>query len=158
MARGHSRRSGYEEETRNIPDISQWLDFELYYLVWWWDRTEMPNVSDDPKRLEREEIMKKGVKRQIEEFSSKLADRLDDSNFTADQKGYLASMDLDEIANLVSNKYVVTCKETTVPDIKEYTGMITEEFPDKDDEEAIDQYLTAELILVLGTDGERVGR
>eukprot|EP00957_Ditylum_brightwellii_P154519 11759374-Ditylum_brightwellii.AAC.1 len=36
--------------------------------------------------------------------------------------------------------------------------MITEECPDKDDEEAMDQYLTAGLILVLGTDGERVGR
>eukprot|EP00957_Ditylum_brightwellii_P179670 13686430-Ditylum_brightwellii.AAC.1 len=46
----------------------------------------------------------------------------------------------------------------TVPDIEEYTDMITEERPDKDDEEAMDQYLTANLILGLGTDGERVGR
>eukprot|EP00957_Ditylum_brightwellii_P094703 7211880-Ditylum_brightwellii.AAC.1 len=62
--------------------------------------------------------MEKGVKKQIEEFSSKLADRLDDSNITADHEGYLASMDLDEIANLVSNKDVVPCEEITAPDVE----------------------------------------
>eukprot|EP00957_Ditylum_brightwellii_P065138 4940596-Ditylum_brightwellii.AAC.1 len=36
--------------------------------------------------------------------------------------------------------------------------MITEECSEEDDEEAIDQYLTAELILGIGTDGKRVGR
>eukprot|EP00957_Ditylum_brightwellii_P004787 364883-Ditylum_brightwellii.AAC.1 len=46
----------------------------------------------------------------------------------------------------------------TVSDVEEYTDMITEENPDEDDEEAMDQYLSAELILGLGTDGERVGR
>eukprot|EP00957_Ditylum_brightwellii_P164893 12554254-Ditylum_brightwellii.AAC.1 len=46
----------------------------------------------------------------------------------------------------------------TAPDVEEYTYMITEECPDEDDEESMDQYLIAELILSLGTDGERVGR
>eukprot|EP00957_Ditylum_brightwellii_P078346 5957294-Ditylum_brightwellii.AAC.1 len=46
----------------------------------------------------------------------------------------------------------------TAPDVEEYTDMITEERTDNDDEEAMDQYLTAELLLGLGTDGERVGR
>eukprot|EP00957_Ditylum_brightwellii_P129353 9867459-Ditylum_brightwellii.AAC.1 len=99
--------------------------------------------------------MEKGVKRQIEDFSSKLADRLDDSNFTTDHKGYLVSMDLDEIANLMSNKDVVTHEETTSPAIKEYTDMITEEHADNNNEEAIYQYLTADLILGLGADGKR---
>eukprot|EP00957_Ditylum_brightwellii_P191319 14567333-Ditylum_brightwellii.AAC.3 len=102
--------------------------------------------------------MEEGIKRQIEEFSSKLVDRLDDSNFTADHNGYLVSMDLDEIANLVGNKDVVTCEEATMPNVEQYTNMSTKEHPDKYDEEAIDQCLTAELILGLGTDGERVGR
>eukprot|EP00957_Ditylum_brightwellii_P044818 3400504-Ditylum_brightwellii.AAC.1 len=64
-------------------------------------------------------------------------------------------MDQDEIANPVSNKDVVTCEEMTAPDVEENTDMITEERPDKDDEEAMDQYLTVELILGLRTDGER---
>eukprot|EP00957_Ditylum_brightwellii_P132221 10082020-Ditylum_brightwellii.AAC.1 len=46
----------------------------------------------------------------------------------------------------------------TAPDVDEYTDMITDKHPDENDEEAMDQYLTAELILGLGTDGERVGR
>ena len=35
MARGPSKRSGYEMVTGNTPDISEWLDFEFYDLVWW---------------------------------------------------------------------------------------------------------------------------
>eukprot|EP00957_Ditylum_brightwellii_P026440 2000056-Ditylum_brightwellii.AAC.1 len=53
MAMGHSRRSGYEEVTGNTPDISQWLDFEFYDLVLWWNGSEKLNVSDDPKHLGR---------------------------------------------------------------------------------------------------------
>jgi hypothetical protein len=30
-------RSGYEQVTGKTPDISEWLDFEFYDLVWWWD-------------------------------------------------------------------------------------------------------------------------
>eukprot|EP00957_Ditylum_brightwellii_P002146 165250-Ditylum_brightwellii.AAC.1 len=102
--------------------------------------------------------MKGSVKRQVEEFSSKLADRLDDNIFTADHEGYLAIIDLDEIANLVSNKDVVTCEEMTTLYVEGYTDMIAEDFQEEDDEEAINQYLTAELILGLETDGERVGK
>eukprot|EP00957_Ditylum_brightwellii_P079799 6069066-Ditylum_brightwellii.AAC.2 len=109
------------------------------------------------QHVARKETMEEGVKKQIEEFSSKLADRLDDSKFTADHEGCLASTDLNEITSLVSNKDVAACEEMTSPDVEEYTDMITEERPDKDDEENMDQYLTAELILGLGTDGERVG-
>eukprot|EP00957_Ditylum_brightwellii_P129814 9901916-Ditylum_brightwellii.AAC.1 len=83
--------------------------------------------------------MEEGIKRQIEEFSSKLADRLNDSNFTADHEGYLASTDLDEIANLVSNKDVVTPEEMTAPDVEEYIDMITDECLEEDYEEAMDQ-------------------
>ena len=34
MARGSSKRSGYEMVTGNTPAISEWLDFEFYDLVW----------------------------------------------------------------------------------------------------------------------------
>eukprot|EP00957_Ditylum_brightwellii_P094635 7207219-Ditylum_brightwellii.AAC.1 len=51
MVRGHCRRSGYEEVAGNTPDISQWLDFELYDLVWQWDGGKKLNVSDNPKCL-----------------------------------------------------------------------------------------------------------
>jgi hypothetical protein len=37
MSRGDDGRSGYEQVTGETPNISEWLDFEFYDLVWWWD-------------------------------------------------------------------------------------------------------------------------
>jgi hypothetical protein len=37
MSRGNDGRPGYEQVTGETPDISEWLDFEFYDLVWWWD-------------------------------------------------------------------------------------------------------------------------
>jgi hypothetical protein len=51
MSRGDDGRSGYEQVTGKTPDISEWLDFEFYDLVWWWDRPNKPNINDEMKRL-----------------------------------------------------------------------------------------------------------
>ena len=53
IARGRDRRTGYEEVTGQTPEIGEWLDFEFYDLVWWWDRPTKPNVTDEPRRLAR---------------------------------------------------------------------------------------------------------
>jgi hypothetical protein len=53
MSRGKDGRSGHEEVTGNTPDISEWLDFEFYDLVWWWDRPNKPNVMDETKQMTR---------------------------------------------------------------------------------------------------------
>ena len=53
MARGSDQRTGYEEVTGQTPDISEWLDFEFYDLVWWLDRPTKPNITDDTRRLAR---------------------------------------------------------------------------------------------------------
>jgi hypothetical protein len=53
MARGNDRRTGYEEITGQTPDISEWLDFEFYDLVWWLDRSTKPNFTDHTRRLAR---------------------------------------------------------------------------------------------------------
>jgi hypothetical protein len=37
MSHGNDSRSGYEQVTGETPDISEWLDFEFFDLVWWWD-------------------------------------------------------------------------------------------------------------------------
>jgi hypothetical protein len=49
ISRGKDGRSGYEEVTGNTPNISEWLGFEFYDLVWWWDRPNKPNVMDETK-------------------------------------------------------------------------------------------------------------
>jgi hypothetical protein len=53
MARGSDRRTGYEEVTGQTPDISEWLDFEFYDLIWWLDRPTKPNFTDITRRLAR---------------------------------------------------------------------------------------------------------
>jgi hypothetical protein len=53
MSGGDDGRSGYEQVTGETLDISKWLDFEFYDLVWWWDRPNKPNINDETKRLGR---------------------------------------------------------------------------------------------------------
>ena len=53
MARGQNRRTGYEEVTFQTAEISEWLDFDFYDLVYWYDRPNKPDVSDDVRRLAR---------------------------------------------------------------------------------------------------------
>ena len=50
IARGSNRRTRYEEVTGQTPDISEWLDFEFYNLVWWLDRPTKPNFTDHSRR------------------------------------------------------------------------------------------------------------
>ena len=53
MARGKDCHTRYEEVTGQTAKISEWLDFEFYDLVYWYDRPKNPDVSDDVRRLAR---------------------------------------------------------------------------------------------------------
>ena len=46
ISRGHSERPGLEELTGNTIDISEWLDFSFYDLVWYWDKPKPTNDKD----------------------------------------------------------------------------------------------------------------
>ena len=52
----------------------------------------------------------------------------------------------------------VTTEHGVTPDEEEYGDMLRGEQPEDDDEEAIDHYLNMELIMDVGTSGERRGR
>ena len=39
-AHGPLERTGVERITGNTPDISEWIDFEMYDLVWFWDTVQ----------------------------------------------------------------------------------------------------------------------
>ena len=45
MACGRDRKIGYEEVTGDTTDISKWLDFEMYDLVYWIDRSYISKSS-----------------------------------------------------------------------------------------------------------------
>jgi hypothetical protein len=51
MARGTDCQTGYEEVTGQTPDISDWMDFKFYDLVWWLDQPTKPNFTDHTRRL-----------------------------------------------------------------------------------------------------------
>jgi hypothetical protein len=42
-------RSGYEQVTGETCNISEWLDFEFYDLVWWWDQPNKTNTNNKMK-------------------------------------------------------------------------------------------------------------
>ena len=46
MARGSDHHTGYEEVTGQTLDISKWLDFKFYDLVWWLNCPTKPNITD----------------------------------------------------------------------------------------------------------------
>ena len=52
MAWGDDHWTGYYEVVMGqTPNISEWLDFKFYDLVWWLDQTTKPNLSDNTQRL-----------------------------------------------------------------------------------------------------------
>ena len=51
MDRGKDCRTGYEEVNCQTAEISEWLDFDFYDLLYWYDRSSKPVVSYDVRRL-----------------------------------------------------------------------------------------------------------
>ena len=55
-ARGPLGRTGVERISGNTPDISEWIHFEMYDLVWFWDTTKRlkdPSTEGGSRRLGR---------------------------------------------------------------------------------------------------------
>ena len=52
IPRGRNNRSGYEMITGKTPDISEYLDFDFYDLVWYW-RSPHPSLSEHDRELAR---------------------------------------------------------------------------------------------------------
>ena len=52
LARGSDNRPGIEKVMGQTVDISEWLDFDFYDRVWYWDHKKM-DMNDDQARLGR---------------------------------------------------------------------------------------------------------
>jgi hypothetical protein len=51
MSRGHDGRTGYEEVLGETPDISEWLDFDIYDRVWYHDVAEIgPGIGEEHRK------------------------------------------------------------------------------------------------------------
>ena len=53
MACGQDCHTVYEEVTGQTAEISEWIDFDFYDLVYYYDRPNKPDVSGDVRRLAR---------------------------------------------------------------------------------------------------------
>ena len=53
MARVQDRFTGYEGVTGQTATISEWLNFEFYDLVYWYDWPNKPDESDDVRIIAR---------------------------------------------------------------------------------------------------------
>ena len=114
IPRGRNERSGYEIVTGRTPDISEYLDFDFYDLVWYW-RSAHPSLSEHDQELARwmgvahrvgsdmcywlmpvsgvpivnttvqhvtaEDLRNPDIQSRVDDFSTRLDQRLDDSNF-----------------------------------------------------------------------------
>jgi hypothetical protein len=49
IARTPFGRTGVEQVTGDTPDISEWLDFDFYDLVWYWDAPHFALTEENPR-------------------------------------------------------------------------------------------------------------
>ena len=179
ISRGDDGRPGLEEVMGHTIDISEWLDFEFYDLVWYWDERKA-DMADDPKKIGRwlgiahrvgsdmtywiltqsgKVIARSTVQHVIhsEIRTDAIKKRVDDFD-----KAINARLDEANFVNDADNVYYLdddldsamnTVDETKIPSDEEYGKMLTEDKDDVEDE-MFDKYLNAELMIDRG--GETV--
>jgi hypothetical protein len=103
----------------------------------------------------RDDYLNEDTKAKVKEFEKKLGKRHDDSNFILQGEDYV---DLKMLEDLDDEGIGTVMEDGITLMEEEYDGMIVEECPKADDEEALDKYLNMELRMGAGTDDERWGR
>ena len=49
IARGPNKQPGLEQITGDSIDISEWLDFDMYDYVWYWDKPHLDILKENPR-------------------------------------------------------------------------------------------------------------
>ena len=94
------------------------------------------------------------VKKQIDKFNDKLDKRLDDTKFLLEYSPHSVDIDYGD----ENHNHGVITNHGITPSDDEYGDMITDDRPEADNKDAIDKYLTCELIMDVGSGNERKGR
>ena len=102
----------------------------------------------------RDDYLNPEIKKQIDKFNDKLDKCLDDTKFPLEDSPRSVDLDYDDDNH---NHGVITNHGIT-PSDDMYGDMIIDNWPEADDEEAIDKYLTCEIIMDVGSGNERKGR
>ena len=166
-------RTGIEELTGDTTDITEWVDFDIYDEVWYWDS---PHAEENPKPgrwlgvshrvgsamcfyvvnrkgevLSRttvqhptaEEMKSGDVKKQFEAMNKGIEERLNDANFVNEAPGMLYEEDIEDEFGEVDEGI-----DNPLPvDPSALAGDVEE------DPNTFDEYLGAELILDAGPEG-----
>jgi len=173
-ARGKDNRMPYEEVTGDTPDISEYVDFEFYDWVWFWDR---PGDDDNPQigrwlgvshrvgspmcyfilkqngqvlsrtmvqHVTQVEQMKDDIKRWLEEFDNKVNGCLSDANHIIQHQEENAFF-IEDIGELDDDDDLEFQEDSNIPEADEFT-------PD-----AYDEYIGAQILLPTA-DGRIQGR
>ena len=93
------------------------------------------------------------VKKQVDEFNDKLDKHLDDTKFILEDSPHSIDLDYDDD----NRNHVVITNHGITPSDDEYCDIPTDEWPEADDKEAINKYLTCEIIIDVGSGNERKG-
>ena len=183
-ARGRNGRTGHEEITGETPDISEYVDFDFYDWVWYWDT---PDADNSPKigrwlgpshrigasmcfyvlvnngevisrssvqHLTQIEMMKDDIKVRLEEYDNEVQGRLRDDGYECRHEYENAFYIDDEDEGLEPEE------PNDIPEIDEYTP------------EGYDEYIGAQMIIprpdgriqgkivkrMKGNDGNPIGR
>jgi hypothetical protein len=101
------------------------------------------------EHVTHKDYLSEDTKAKVKDFEKKFGECLDDSNFILQQEDgiglkMLEDLDDDGIGAMV--------EDGITPTEEEYDGMIVEEHPEANDEEAVDMYLNMELRMSAGTD------
>ena len=178
MCRHGSDRSGYEELTGNTPNISEWLDFAFYNLVWYHVPSNKPTTP--PRALGHWLGVSHRVgsalcywilTRSGKVISSTTVNHVTQAD-TRDPHNAQHIRDFDsavrarlEDTNFTSNDvpgdspYIEDYsppedapRRRVIPSDTEYGDMIVEEPPDDDEHEDLDNYIHAQLLLDVGNE------
>jgi hypothetical protein len=174
--------------TGQTPDISEWIDFEFYDRVWFYDQKKM-EMDDTGRKLARWLGVAHRVGSDLCYWlllpSGKVIARTTVQHVTRedilndDVRRQVEAFDSDVEERLDDQRFVAqdpdatfflqdednVCYDshrgvTTTPAVDEYGDMIVPELLEADDidDEVLDKYLNAELIFDMGTGAERRGR
>jgi hypothetical protein len=125
-------------------DLCYWIVTESGQVV---SKTSVEHVT-------RDDYLNEDVKAKVKEFEKKLGECLNDSKFILQGED---NVNLKMLEDLDDEGIGTMMEDGITPTEEEYDGMIVEEHPEADDEEALDKYLNMELRMGARTDNERWG-
>ena len=186
IRRGHRQQTGLEMVTGKTPDISEWIDFEFYDRVWFYDRKKM-EMDDTGRKLARwlgvahrvgsdlcywlllssgKVIARTTVQHvtgedMLNDDVRRLTDEFDrDVDEQLDDQAFLAED--PDATFFLQDKFddYDTSGVTTTPADDEYGDMLAPDALEADDmsDEIMDKDLNTELIFDMGSGAERRGR